>query len=95
MSKTPTVKQMLFNLLTHHERLQFEHWALQSILINCPDAYTRRTWKADLERLWNDAQLRKSAHEKFVPLYTKIDEVNDEAAVIELLSKIPLTGKVN
>jgi hypothetical protein len=93
--KKPTMKEMLFNLLTQYERLQFENWALRSILISSPSEHTKKTWKTDLQKLCDDIELRRQAHEKFVPLYAQIDEANDETAVLELLAKIPLTGKVN
>jgi hypothetical protein len=95
MVERPTIKQMLFNLLTHCENFYFDNQALRGILMTCPDAYTKRTWKADLERFRNDAELRKAVHAKFEPLYEQIAEARDETELLQLLAKIPTTGTIN
>lgn len=94
MSK-PKAKQMLKKLLADYENLQFENWALTSILMTSPSEHTRKTWRADLQKFFADAELVGSAHEKFVPLYAEIDKVDDETAVLELLAKLSLKGKPN
>jgi hypothetical protein len=91
----PTAKQMLFNLMTHFE-LQFcENMAMKTILKECPDASTRDSWQANVQRIVSDPELMKVAHALFVPIYDQIEAMSDEESVLELLSKLPATGKAN
>ena len=94
MSK-PTVKQMLFNLLTHFETLQFENFSLKTLIITSRDSHLKQTWESDLIRFSDDEELRKKQHERFVPLYAEIEALTDDSAVLELLAKISLAGKAN
>jgi hypothetical protein len=90
-----TLKEMLRNLLATYEMQYIENLILKTILMGCPDAHTRDTWQQDVQTFLKDPQTIKAAHVAFVPLYAQIDAADDEAAVIELLSKLPITSKVN
>ena len=56
---------------------------------------TRTTWQSDLKRFYSDAEVKARVHALFEPLYAQIAATDDETAVIELLSRIPITGKLN
>jgi len=90
-----SAKQLLLVVMQQYEKLYKEKLALQAILMTCPHFYTRQTWKAQAEELLNDAEIQKKGHSLFVPVYEKIDSLADEAALIELLSKMPSTGQPN
>jgi len=88
-------KEMLLSLLVQYEKMYLDNMALKAILTTSPSSRTRQTWIKDFEELRNDATYRKRAHEQFAKLYAHINALTDEADILELLSKIPLTEKVN
>lgn len=90
-----TLKQMLFNLLTHFETQYREKAAMQVILDTCGDARTRKTWRQEVEKLLSDPAMRKAAHVAFEPIYAQIAAANDDSALAALLSQFPITGKTN
>ena len=93
MTAKPTLKEMLFNLLTHFEGQYAENLALKGILTACP--CTRWTWQNDRDTFLKDSELMGRVYTIFHPVYDQIDQATDDAAVLGLLSKLPTTGNVN
>jgi hypothetical protein len=91
----PSATEILKALMRLYESLYAENIVLQSLILTSSDAKLRRTWRSSVKAAAKDPEIQQKAHEKFVPLYERIDALTDETDVLELLSKIPLTGKVN
>ncbi|MGO9275659.1 MAG: hypothetical protein ACLQOO_36375 [Terriglobia bacterium] len=91
----PTLKQFLFDLVTGFESLYCENIAMKVVLTGCPDAYTRQTWQRDVQKLVSDPKSKTVSRAVFAPIYAGIDAIASEAEAIELLAKLPVTGKVN
>lgn len=88
MSK-PTLKEFVLELVRALEVKSRENAAMRTILAGCPDALTKQTWQADLEKIVNDPKLSASFHEEFRNIYASIIVATDDSDLIKLLSKIP------
>ena len=95
MGEHINAKKLARHILRCYEQLYLDNWALKVILMYCPDAYTKRTWRRDLERFCEDREIIQKVHVKFSSLYARIDALADEKEVLEILSRLPTKGKPN
>lgn len=95
MDRKTAVKKLLFNLLKEFERLQLENWALKAMLTRSGHPDVEKTWEKRLTEFTSDPELQKQCHDKFAPLYDQIERAADETAAIEVLLKLPTTGRIN
>ena len=94
MSKPP-LDRIISVLIDALIKLHGENSALKTILICCPDARTRETWQAEVEKILSDPKSKTRSRAASATIYAEIAALTDEKELPELLSEIPERWKLN
>ena len=95
MEEKPSAKQMIRNLLGNYEFLWLQNEAMKIMFASLERSHGITGWQQRLRQLAADKELQSRVREMFQPLYAAADAAMDEAAVLELLRKIPTAGTIN
>ncbi len=94
----PRPNQLLVNLLDNYERLYVENHALKTLLSTANDSRIRDTWESTVKEVLRLPEVEKSLaelHSKFDALRAQVLAELDAEAALQLLLKLPVTGKPN
>lgn len=90
-----TTKEKVLNLLKNYERLVLENHAFRIMLSTVNDARLRDTWEQTLEEVLVETNARAIVAAKFAPLYAQISADLDQTEALDLLLKMPVSGRPN
>jgi hypothetical protein len=94
MSKPP-LDRIVSALVDALIKLHGENSALKTVLICCPDAYTREAWQAEVEKILNDPKSKARSHDASATIYAALSALTDERELPELLPRIMEKWKLN
>lgn len=89
------LKRLAISLLQNYETAWQENAALKTLLQNYPMPDGSKgvpLWQEIFED-WLE-QGRSRAHERFAPLFEQIQSARQESDLLELLRKVPPTGRI-
>jgi hypothetical protein len=91
------VKRLAIGLLKNYETAWKENAALKAMLRSVPMVDGTKgipEWEQNLERYLANEEANKSVHEKFAPIYDRIERTQQDSDLLELLRKVPPVGGV-
>ncbi len=93
--KPSNAKDLILRILGRYEQIYAENVVLKLMLSTCSDSRVSTTWEETLNQLLSDQTARTTLHANFDELRAQVEAAIDEEAALQLLLKMPTTGKPN
>jgi hypothetical protein len=95
MKPKPNLKETLFRILDKYEQVYAENSVLKMMLSTSYDSRVSTTWEETMNQLLAGRTFRAKLHATFDALRAQVLAELDAEAALQLLLKLPLTGRPN